>query len=47
MDKLTPIAQKGYSKTRRCQEALIEIIEGISECKKKQKKGGSSLTGHT
>ena len=36
MDKLTPIAQKGYSKTRRCQEALIEIIEGIV---KKTKRG--------
>ena len=39
MDKLTPIGQKGYSKTRRCQEALIEILEGIAECKKRNKKG--------
>ena len=39
MDKLTPTAQKGYSCTKRCQEVLIEIIEGINNCKIKQKKG--------
>jgi hypothetical protein len=39
MDKLTPCSQKGYSSTRRCQEVLIDIIEGINECKAKNKKG--------
>ena len=39
MDKLTPTAQKGYSCTKRCQEVLIEIIEGINNCKINQKKG--------
>jgi hypothetical protein len=31
MDKLTPVAQTGYSKTRRCQEALITIVDCINE----------------
>ena len=39
MDKLTPTAQKGYSCTKRCREVLIEIIEGINNCKINQKKG--------
>ena len=34
MDKLTPTCQKGYSTTRRCQEVLIGILNGIDECKK-------------
>jgi hypothetical protein len=29
MDKLTPTSQKGYSATRRCQEVLIGLIDGI------------------
>ena len=32
MDKLTPTSQKGYSSTRRCQEVLIGLIDGIKEC---------------
>ena len=39
MDQLTPICQKGYSPTRRCQEVLINIIEGIEECKRRNIKG--------
>jgi len=39
MDKLTPIGQKGHSKTRRCQEVLLNLIEAIDECKSKKIKG--------
>ena len=39
MDKLTPVSQKGYSRTRRCQEVLINLIEGIAECKKNRYRG--------
>ncbi|MBM3939249.1 MAG: reverse transcriptase family protein, partial [Sphingomonadales bacterium] len=39
MDKLTPIGQKGHSKTRRCQEVLLNLIETIDECKIKGIKG--------
>ena len=38
IDKLTPTSQKGYSATRRCQEVLIGLIDGINECKKKNSK---------
>ena len=33
MDKMTPVCQKGYSTTRRCQEVLLQLIENIEECK--------------
>jgi exonuclease III len=33
MDKMTPVAQTGYSKTRRCQEVLVTLIECIQDCK--------------
>jgi len=39
MDKLTPIGQKGHSKTRRCQEVLINLIESIEQCKRTNKRG--------
>ena len=39
MDKLTPTSQKGYSSTRRCQEVLMGLIEGIHECKTQNKRG--------
>ncbi len=39
MDKLTPIAQKGYSTTRQCQEVLIAVLDIISNCKKVNKRG--------
>jgi len=39
MDKLTPIGQKGHSKTRRCQEVLLNLIEAIDECKSKKIRG--------
>ena len=38
MDKLTPTSQKGYSATRRCQEVLIGLLDGIKECKTKNTK---------
>ena len=38
MDKLTPVCQKGYSSTRRCQEVLIQLLENIENCKKLGKK---------
>jgi Reverse transcriptase (RNA-dependent DNA polymerase) len=38
MDKLTPIAQTGYSKTRRCQEVLITLVDTIYNCKINNKK---------
>ena len=34
MDKFTPVCQKGYSSTRRCQEVLIQLLENIENCKK-------------
>ena len=34
MDKLTPVCQKGYSSTRRCQEVLIQLLENNENCKK-------------
>jgi hypothetical protein len=34
MDKITAIGQKGYSKTKVCQETLIPIVEAIKKCKK-------------
>jgi Reverse transcriptase (RNA-dependent DNA polymerase) len=34
IDKITNVGQKGYSKTKQCQEVLISIIEGIKKCKK-------------
>ena len=37
MDKMTPVCQKGYSKTRRCQEVLLQLSENIEECKIKNK----------
>jgi hypothetical protein len=39
MDKITKICQKGYSKSKQCQEVLISIIEGINKAKKNKKKG--------
>jgi Reverse transcriptase (RNA-dependent DNA polymerase) len=39
IDKITNVGQKGYSKTKQCQEVLISIIEGIRKCKK------NNLTG--
>jgi hypothetical protein len=33
MDKMTPVAQTGYSTTRRCQEVLITLIDCIQDCK--------------
>ena len=39
MDQLTPVCQKGYSTTRRCQEVLLNVIEGIEECKRRGLKG--------
>ncbi len=32
IDKLTPVGQKGYSNTRRCQEVLISVTEGFIYC---------------
>ena len=43
MDKLTPVCQKGYSSTRRCQEVLIQLLENIENCKKLGKKQQSCL----
>jgi Reverse transcriptase (RNA-dependent DNA polymerase) len=40
IDKITNIGQKGYSKTKQCQEVLIQIITGIENCKKKNVRGG-------
>ena len=37
MDKLTPVCQKGYSNSRRCQEVLLQLIENIDQCKKNNK----------
>ena len=37
MDKLTPVCQKGYSTSRRCQEVLLQLIENIDQCKKNNK----------
>ena len=37
MDKMTPVCQKGYSTTRRCQEVLLQLIKNIEECKIKNK----------
>ena len=37
MDKMTLVCQKGYSKTRLCQEVLLQLIENIEECKIKNK----------
>jgi Reverse transcriptase (RNA-dependent DNA polymerase) len=39
MDKLTRIGQKGYSKTKQCQEVLISIVNGIAKCKREKIKG--------
>ncbi len=39
IDKLTPVSQRGYSKSRQCQEVLISVIEGVNEAKLKNKKG--------
>jgi hypothetical protein len=38
MDRMTQIGQKGYSKTKQCQEVLISIIEGMSRAKQAKKK---------
>jgi hypothetical protein len=40
MDKMTPVAQSGYSKTRRCQEVLVTLIDCIQDCKINNKKQG-------
>ena len=39
MDKLTPTAQKGYSKTRMCQEVLLSVVDTIANCKSNKKRG--------
>jgi exonuclease III len=39
IDKITAVGQKGYSKTKQCQEVLISIITGIEICKIKKIKG--------
>jgi len=39
IDKITKVGQKGHSKNKRCQEVLITLIEGITECKIKNKRG--------
>jgi Reverse transcriptase (RNA-dependent DNA polymerase) len=39
MDKITAIGQKGYSKTKYCQEVIMSIIEGINKCNVNKKKG--------
>jgi Reverse transcriptase (RNA-dependent DNA polymerase) len=39
IDKITNVGQKGYSKTKQCQEVLISIIEGIRKCKKNNLSG--------
>jgi hypothetical protein len=33
MDKMTPVAQCGYSTSRRCQEVLITLIDCIQDCR--------------
>ena len=38
MDKFTPVCQRGYSSTRRCQEVLVQLLENIKNCKKQGKK---------
>jgi hypothetical protein len=40
MDKMTPVAQSGYSKTRRCQEVLVTLIDCIQDCRINNKKQG-------
>ena len=39
IDKLTPIGQRGYSKTRYCQEVLVNIYDEVQQCKKNNKNG--------
>jgi Reverse transcriptase (RNA-dependent DNA polymerase) len=39
IDKVTSVGQKGYSKTKQCQEVLISLITGIEKCKKLKKRG--------
>jgi Reverse transcriptase (RNA-dependent DNA polymerase) len=39
IDKVTRCGQKGYSKTKQCQEVLISIINGIAKCKKQKIRG--------
>jgi len=38
MDKLTPTCQKGYSKTRQCQEVLISVVDFVRMCEKDGRK---------
>jgi hypothetical protein len=46
MDRMTQIGQKGYSKTKQCQEVLISIIEGMSRGKASKKKMRVNFFGH-
>ncbi len=39
MDKVTQIGQKGFSKTKYCQEVLIGIVDSINQLKYKNKRG--------
>jgi retron-type reverse transcriptase len=39
IDRVTNVGQKGYSKTKQCQEVLISIIDGIGKCKSKKLSG--------
>jgi Reverse transcriptase (RNA-dependent DNA polymerase) len=39
MDKITRVGQKGYSKTKQCQEVLISLICGIKNAGRRNAKG--------
>jgi exonuclease III len=38
-DKITKIGQKGYSKSKWCQEVAITLFDSIADCKTRQKSG--------
>jgi hypothetical protein len=39
MDKITQVGQKGYSKTKQCQEVLLSLISGADYARKHGKRG--------
>jgi hypothetical protein len=39
MDKITKVGQKGYSKTKQCQEVLISLIDGVHAARQRGKNG--------
>jgi hypothetical protein len=39
MDKITKVGQKGYSKTKQCQEVLISLLSGAERARRLNRKG--------